>query len=390
MAHDSPRIPESAAQPLAVLVRATDPGSEQTPLWGLSVRDRLVAGLAHAGARVVDPAGPAEARALYLRTDHVYDERVLQRLLHAERDLLLCSDDAPAAASAPPERASQALEALRGGPRDGFEPVRPADLAPSFDPALRRHSTPYALRVDPERARAVENHLFRAAYKTVTDAVTKWAWPLPARAVTRWCVQRGVQPNTVTALSYLLTAAVTALWAFGFFGLGLVLAWCMTFLDTVDGKLARVTLTSSRLGQVLDHGLDLVHPPIWWAAWAGGLAGDPPSWGEHAAAAWVVVGGYVIGRLLEGVFLLTFRMEMFIWRPFDGWFRLIIARRNPNLVLLTGAVLATTPEAGLLAVAAWTIASTGIQAVRIGQALEVRRSGGRVESWFDEPPTPTL
>ena len=155
-------------------------------------------------------------------------------------------------------------------------------------------------------------------------------------------------------------------------------------------QLARVTLTSSRLGQVLDHGLDLVHPPIWWAAWAWGLAGDPPSWGEHAAAAWVVVGGYVIGRLLEGVFLLTFRMEMFIWRPFDGWFRLIIARRNPNLVLLTGAVLATTPEAGLLAVAAWTIASTGIQAVRIGQALEVRRSGGRVESWFDEPPTPTL
>ena len=41
----------------------------------------------------------------------------------------------------------------------------------------------------------------------------------------------------------------------------------MTFLDTVDGKLARVTLTSSPFGNVLDHSLDLIHPPFWYWAW---------------------------------------------------------------------------------------------------------------------------
>jgi phosphatidylglycerophosphate synthase len=45
-------------------------------------------------------------------------------------------------------------------------------------------------------------------------------------------------------------------------GLGLVLGRLMTFLDTVDGKLARVTVTSSRFGDVLDHGLDIIHPPL--------------------------------------------------------------------------------------------------------------------------------
>ena len=45
----------------------------------------------------------------------------------------------------------------------------------------------------------------------------------------------------------------------------------MTFLDTVDGKLARVTLRSSPFGNVYDHSIDLIHPPFWWWAWIVGL-----------------------------------------------------------------------------------------------------------------------
>ena len=51
----------------------------------------------------------------------------------------------------------------------------------------------------------------------------------------------------------------------------------MTFLDTVDGKLARVTITSTKLGNVFDHGIDLIHPPFWYLAWGMGLALDPPA-----------------------------------------------------------------------------------------------------------------
>ena len=68
----------------------------------------------------------------------------------------------------------------------------------------------------------------------------------------------------------------------------------MTFLDTVDGKLARVTVTSSRVGHVLDHGVDLIHPPLWYIAWGLGLAtfapGDPRAVGRPGHAAVIVVG----------------------------------------------------------------------------------------------------
>ena len=77
--------------------------------------------------------------------------------------------------------------------------------------------------------------------------------------------------RAVTSTSLVLALLTIVCFARGSFVLGLGLAWIMTFLDTVDGKLARVTLTSSKWGNVFDHGTDLVHPPFWWFAWYWGL-----------------------------------------------------------------------------------------------------------------------
>ena len=200
-------------------------------------------------------------------------------------------------------------------------------------------------------------------------------WPRPAAAATRWCARRGVTPNSVTILSWLL--AGLALWLFwrGDFGVGLLVAWAMTFLDTVDGKLARVTLSSSRLGDVLDHGLDLLHPPFWYLAWGVGVGP------EHAFATGVVVAGYVLGRLLEGAFLAAFRFETHSWRPMDAAFRTVTARRNPNLILLSVGTLGGRPDLGLVMVAIWTAASLLFHAVRLAQAFGARRRGEPVVAW---------
>ncbi len=197
----------------------------------------------------------------------------------------------------------------------------------------------------------------------------------------RVLARRGVHPNTVTAFSYLLAVAVTWLFAEGWLATGLLLGWLMTFLDTVDGKLARCTLTSSRFGSAFDHGLDLVHPPIWWAAWAMALPGGIAA---HELAFWVVIGGYLLGRLLEGTFSLAFGMQMFVWRPFDGFFRTIIARRNPNLILLTGSLWIGSPVLGFQAVAVWTGVCIVIAAARNVQAHVEARRGVEIRSWLDD------
>jgi phosphatidylglycerophosphate synthase len=184
----------------------------------------------------------------------------------------------------------------------------------------------------------------------------------------------------VTFAGFLLVLA--AFWLFwrGEFGWGLACAWVMTFLDTVDGKLARVTLTSSPIGNVFDHGIDLIHPPFWWWAWWVGLngAGHPAPYAEATLA--VIVVGYVAQRILEGIFLRGFGFHVHSWRRFDSFFRLITARRNPNLLILTPAWALGRPDIGLFLVAVWTAVSLLVHLAQLAQAFATPRA--RVVSWL--------
>jgi len=221
-------------------------------------------------------------------------------------------------------------------------------------------------------------------YKGATDLVTKRIWPRPAFHVTRWLADTFVTPNMVTTLSAVFV--VLAFWLFlqGEYGWGLACAWFMTFLDTVDGKLARTTLKTSTWGDIFDHGIDLIHPPFWYVAWGLGLerAGHPL---DETAWWWtigVIVAGYILQRVIEGMAIKWLGLEIHIWRRIDTFFREITARRNPNLVILTVFTLFGRPDLGLVAVAVWTGICLLLHAVQIAQAFaEKRRSGGLV-SWM--------
>jgi len=386
----------SSARPqTAVLVGHCD-----LRLWSLSPEQRYRRALARNGIRDVstEASPPADGGPVVLfRADYLLEESLIKALVETPDTLLIAESSAgrsiAVAAHVAGERAADiaallSREALSAADAAalGLEVVGPDALGSGYNQVLRKRADLYALSLREHPAIALERRMFRNAYKGITDFVTKWLWPWPAFWATRWCAARRISPNLVTAASFLLV--LLALWLFAerYFVAGLVAAWLMTFLDTVDGKLARVTLTSSKLGNVFDHGIDLLHPPFWYLAWFYGLAQDAPM-GQTlllAGAAWTAVIGYVIGRLQEGFFLWRFGFEMHAWRPLDSLFRLFTARRNPNLALLTAGVIAGRPDLGLHAVAVWTVLSLLFHFVRIGQALRQRRSGRSVGSWLAE------
>src|SRR3546814_20078779 len=137
---------------------------------------------------------------------------------------------------------------------------------------LRKRQEPFAVAVSTDNLDTVERRVYRSAYKGITDLITKYLWPEPAMHATRLCVRLGIKPNMVTSAS--AAPMLTALWLFwhGDHGWGLLAGWVMTFLATVDGQLARVTLTATRSGHLFDHGLAVIHPPFWYAAWGSGPA----------------------------------------------------------------------------------------------------------------------
>ncbi|MEM1313911.1 MAG: CDP-alcohol phosphatidyltransferase family protein [Pseudomonadota bacterium] len=281
------------------------------------------------------------------------------------------------------------IAGMRGDPERLGRPGDPApdhavsgaQLAGRYDKKLRKRTDPTVLL--PRSAAEAEQALFDASYKGVTDLVTKHVWPRPALAVTRWCAARGISPNQVTWASAALVLIAFWLFWIGWFGLGLLCAYAMTFLDTVDGKLARVTLTSSRFGDALDHGIDLIHPPFWWWAWAVGCAASGDPLNDGGLALGVIVAGYVLQRGEEGLFIARFGIEMHIWKRFDSLFRQVTARRNPNLLILTAFWLAGAPREGLIAVAIWTAACLLVHAARIVQAFAASRAGP-LASWLAE------
>ncbi len=260
-------------------------------------------------------------------------------------------------------------------------------MASTYNQTLRKRAAPYLIRLGSMAAIRIERRMFDGAYKGVTDFVTKRIWPWPAFHVTRLCARLGISPNLVTAVSLIFVLAAMALFWRGQFGLGLVCAWAMCFLDTVDGKLARVTLRSTPFGNVFDHGIDLIHPPFWYWAWYHGLAaqGPLPPDSVDVLALLLILIGYVGGRLQEGAFSFLFGIEMHIWRPLDSWFREITARRNPNLAILTVFTLIGMPRAGFLAVAFWTAACFLFHTIRIFQAVVAKARGAGPISWLSEP-----
>jgi len=265
----------------------------------------------------------------------------------------------------------------------GFDLIDAATAELSYT-ELRKRDRPFVLPLDPADPMPVERAAYDASYKGVTDALTLYLWRKPAFYLTRWAAQAGLTPNQVTLVGAVLCVATLFFWMKGIYWPGVATAFGFMVLDTVDGKLARCTGQSSKWGNIFDHGLDLVHPPFWWWAWANGLnyIGDPFELVYEWLIIAAIVAGYVVQRFIEGIFMRKYGMHIHVWRPIDSKFRLITARRNPNMVILVVALIFGRPDMGLELVAFWTLASLIFHAVRLSQANAAHERGGAVTSWL--------
>ena len=285
----------------------------------------------------------------------------------------------PLAVVVGPGEVDAARKAIVG--EGGMETASASAIGPVYVRKLRRTLEPLALSLGEQSRGVVERKLFASVYKGVTDVVTKYAWPEPALWLTRAATALGLSPNAVTVTGLLLT--LVAGWQFyvGNLAVGMAAAWLMTLLDTVDGKLARVTLTSSELGNWLDHGNDMIHPPLWWLCLAHGIALAEPGSAWVWPACWTILATYLVGRFLERGFKARFGFNPFTWERFDSRFRMFISRRNIILLMMTVGLVIGMPAEAFVLCAAWSVISVLIQGARYLQAVGHSRRGP-VSAWL--------
>jgi hypothetical protein len=119
----------------------------------------------------------------------------------------------------------------------------------------------------------------------------------------------------------------------------------------------------------------MVHPPIWYAAWAYGLGLGTEGWNSPLGYATVaILVFYVLDRLILKIYPRFFQRGFHTHSKLDATVRSFIARRNINLpVFLLGVLFGVGREAFFL-IAAWQAATAAYHGLRTFWILAVQKA----------------
>ena len=371
-------------------------GGSTAKVWGLTAIERVEKILKKMGnIKIVDNIAsiPPKARVLIINCRYIFDERIIHSVVEHSNMAVISKEngDDIIAVNVESELLNDVVKAIKKEINiNNVKGVKAYELKEitklSFQKKLRKVDEPFVLDTEKDDIGYIENKLYYGSYKGVTDIVTRLIWPKPAKLAVRLCVKAKITPNMVTTVSLILAILAGLLFYINQYAIALILSWFMTFLDTVDGKLARVTLSSTEFGNRLDHGIDILHPLYWYACWAYGLH----EWNINIVSLdqtfWLIFVFYILGRLCEGFFQLILKapFSIFCWKPVDSFFRLITARRNSNLIILTICAAMGAYDLGIFIVALWTIISTIILTIRLFAAYGVKKKQGQLTSWLTQ------
>ncbi|HWT96145.1 MAG TPA: CDP-alcohol phosphatidyltransferase family protein [Terriglobales bacterium] len=315
---------DTGGQPVTIVTVPEDSGLS-CPIRVVSVSGEIAARIAAAGGGEVVLATTATS---------LIDARLYGFLAKQEHDIAVADDGAVLARLSPATHLEPEATELARALNNNIAWLAQADF-PSFVRNLRRHTPFYLFSVTtPDHRRKIERFLFWSNYKGSTDFFTKYVYPPLVWMLVPPLARARVHPNVVTIISIILTFVAVPLFAGGYFFWGFVCAYTMSVLDSVDGKLARLTFTDSPIGNILDHGLDLVHPPFWYCAWAWGLSGGDWHAPVFTASLWML-GLYVLDRLILKIYPTIFGRGLHTHAKLDAVVRTFISRRNINLPLFT-------------------------------------------------------
>lgn len=302
-----------------------------------------------AWALVDGVATELEDRFLVVAGDLVVDQRLLEWLAAQDSNSLIL----PAPGAAPEILGSLDRASVRSAARgDGLDAVTvPVTSFPTYWARQRGDVPIHLVRVGNETD-AVH------AQSVLLDHVDKRTKDLPAllfdppfeNLLVRALAPTTITPNQVTLVTTILAFFGAWLFANGWLLSGVLLAIVVEVLDGVDGKLARIKLMTSRIGE-LEHVLDFFYENAWYLAIGHFLATTGAPWAWNAALAHVV---FDLGDNLAYAFV-AHRSggNLDEVSPFLSRFRLIAGRRNIYVWMLLPGVLAGAASLAYAAVVAW-------------------------------------
>jgi phosphatidylglycerophosphate synthase len=297
-------------------------------------------------------------RFIVVAADLLVDERLLAWLSVQTADVMLSPREGDRPATAALLRA-ESLEAP--GAEAARIKVVAADSLPAYWESMHGEVPIHLRRIASERDA-------EDGWRILLDYIQRRTLELPARyfdpffenLIVRRLAPTAITANQVTLITTVLGFAVAGLYLTGWLRLGVLLAIFVEVLDGVDGKLARITRTTSKAGEY-EHILDFFYENSWWLALGRFLSrhGSPSAW----TAAILMVAFDLTDNIVYSIADVKWHRSVDNATPFLSRFRLIAGRRNIyTWIFLPGFFLGAPAFSFDLAVA-WAGVTAAIHAV---------------------------
>ncbi|MDY6967065.1 MAG: CDP-alcohol phosphatidyltransferase family protein [Spirochaetota bacterium] len=223
---------------------------------------------------------------------------------------------------------------------------------------LRKHLVPYLLEVrDKQSLKKAKLISFNSVYKGAVDFVTKYIYPIPVRIFVGLISPTYLTPNQITLFSISLAFGSIPFYFLGWYWLAICMGVVMSFLDSVDGKLARLTMRTTTSGRRLDHISDRVYLPIWYLGVGWSLAeGNMLNFNSYfVISTWLLVVIYIIDRIMIKLFRKLYNASINDYTKLDYYVRIFIARRNAFLMTMIIGLVFSRPDYGFFIFVFWQI-----------------------------------
>ena len=337
----------------------------------------------------------AEKAVLLLEGDVVYDERILTHQLQTGPGNTVLGEEDTAVLYLETEQAHRLGARLAAAAKSssgalgrlvqphlnemGLQVYSPRDMD-YYVPALRLNMQPFILRLQEQGSlRYIDHLMYRRTFKGAIDAVARYGYYHLVRWITRQFCKTTLSPNWLTILSILSIWATVPCFAFGYLKTGVLVAWFGVILDSVDGKLARLSLHLSEAMGNIEHlaaapGLGMWYVALGWHFSSGHLFSETPL----ALTTWLLVGAFLADKIASGGFKALYEKELFDYRPVDAAFHLFACRRNISLLILSAGVAGNSEAQAFALVALWMVSTLLFHLIRFAwiAVAEVRARRG--------------
>lgn len=297
---------------------------------------------------------------IILEGDGIYDDRILQQLLNSNSSLQIIDSQNPDAPVAVKLNASDAVLFIQSkSDLTDFVAANPLEKTSTqsmqaYIRFLRKHIEPVLLRLKSKDAiHQIENELYEKTFKGGMEVIAVYGYRIPVRELTRFFAKTAVTPNMVTAAATVCKIGAIPFFFFDQLLTGLLLAFAFILLDSLDGKLARMTFRFSETADKVDHMTSMPARVGWnfgmcWHFSQGDFTSAP------GIAGIIITVLPFLDDINWTVIKYKFHRSLFDLTPFDATIHLFNVKRNDTALMIMGT-LAGFPLQAFYAITAWTV-----------------------------------